>query len=194
MASLVVLLLFFSMVTHSSATWCVCKKGGNDKVLQMAIDYACGNGADCTQTHQGGRCYNPDTVIDHCNYAVNSYFQNKGQTPEACNFNGAAMVVTSDPSTNGCSYPASASGTIMTNGNTKTPGSTTVTAGSTTTSPYGNTPSNTGTLGGGIVPGMGSSGAGINTYVSHGIMLHQERTGLGFLTIMGSAFAMLLWG
>lgn len=76
----------------------MCKKGGNDKVLQMAIDYACGNGADCTQTHQGGKCFNPDTVYDHCNYAVNSYFQAKGQTPEACNFNGAAMVVSTDPS------------------------------------------------------------------------------------------------
>ncbi|KAM0060448.1 putative carbohydrate-binding X8 domain-containing protein, plant [Helianthus debilis subsp. tardiflorus] len=80
------------------ATWCVCKKGGNDKVLQMAIDWACGNGADCTQTHQGGKCYNPDTVIDHCNYAVNSYFQAKGQAPGSCDFNGAAMVTTTDPS------------------------------------------------------------------------------------------------
>ncbi|XP_071731553.1 PLASMODESMATA CALLOSE-BINDING PROTEIN 3-like [Rutidosis leptorrhynchoides] len=191
MATLVLLILLFFMVAHSSATWCVCKKGGNDKVLQMAIDYACGNGADCTQTHQGGRCYNPDTVIDHCNYAVNSYFQNKGQTPEACNFNGAAMVVTADPSYNGCSYPSSASGTTVTNGNTKAPGSTTVTTGGTTTNPYGNNPTNTGILGGGIGPGMGPSGAGINTDVSHGFMLYQERTSFGLLAIMGSAFVML---
>lgn len=82
----------------ATATWCVCKKGGQDKVLQEAIDYACGNGADCIQTHQGGKCFNPDTVMDHCNYAVNSYFQNKGQTPEACVFKGATMVTTTDPS------------------------------------------------------------------------------------------------
>ncbi|KAM0032975.1 putative carbohydrate-binding X8 domain-containing protein, plant [Helianthus debilis subsp. tardiflorus] len=90
--------IFNHVCVYIGGTWCVCKKGGNDKVLQMAIDWACGNGADCTQTHQGGKCYNPNTVIDHCNYAVNSYFQAKGQAPGSCDFNGAAMVTTSDPS------------------------------------------------------------------------------------------------
>ncbi|KAI3761287.1 hypothetical protein L1987_51699 [Smallanthus sonchifolius] len=198
MAALVLLLLIFSMISHSSGTWCVCKKGGDDKVLQMAIDYACGNGADCTQTHQGGRCYNPDTIIDHCNYAVNSYFQAKGQAPGSCDFKGAAMVTASDPSSNGCSYPSSASGMPVTNspGNTRTPSSTTMTPGGTTTSPYGNNPTNTGVLGGGIGPGMGPSGVGINTNtdLSNGFMIHQETTTFGFLTIMGLTVVMLLWG
>ncbi|XP_076903450.1 PLASMODESMATA CALLOSE-BINDING PROTEIN 2-like [Bidens hawaiensis] len=193
MATHLLILLIFSMVAHSSGTWCICKKGVNDKVLQMAIDYACGNGADCTQTHQGGRCYNPDTVIDHCNYAVNSYFQAKGQAPGSCDFNGAAMVTNSDPSSNGCSFPSSASGTTVTNSprNTRTPGSTTVTACGTTTSPYGNNPTNTGVLGGGIGSGVGP-GSGINTDLSHGFMLHHETN--TFLAIMGSTLVMLLWG
>ncbi|KAI3726846.1 hypothetical protein L1987_66652 [Smallanthus sonchifolius] len=187
MALHLLLLLIFSMVAHSSGTWCVCKKGGNEKVLQMAIDYACGNGADCTQTHQGGRCYNPDTIIDHCNYAVNSYFQAKGQAPGSCDFNGAAVVTTSDPSYNGCSYPSSASGMTNSPGNTRTPGSTTVTTGGTTTSPYGNNPTNTGVLGGGI-----GTGPGINNDISHGFMTHQETTTFRFLAIMGSTLVMLL--
>ncbi|PWA53173.1 X8 domain-containing protein [Artemisia annua] len=191
MAKLVVLLLMCSMVTYSSATWCVCKKGGNDKALQAALDWACGNGADCTQAHQGGKCFNPDTVIDHCSYAVNSYFQKKGQTPEACVFNGAAMVVTTDPSNNGCTYPSSASGTT-TNGNTNPSGSTTVTAGG-NSNQFGNNPTNTGVLGGGM-SGMGPSGNGINTNtdLSIGFRLHQEAISFGFLTIMGSALFMLL--
>ncbi|CAH1422424.1 unnamed protein product [Lactuca virosa] len=186
-------LLFSSMVAHSSASWCVCKKGGNDKVLQMAIDYACGNGADCTQTHQGGKCYNPDTVIDHCNYAVNSYFQNKRQAPEACVFNGAAMVVNVDPSANGCTYPTSASGsgTTMPGGNTRTPGSTTVTAsGGSTTTPYGNNPGNTGVLGGGVGSGLGPTGGGMNDVSGGG----RRRSFSMLVFVVGIIMVMILWG
>nr|XP_043606385.1 PLASMODESMATA CALLOSE-BINDING PROTEIN 2-like [Erigeron canadensis] len=187
MAALLISVLIFSMATHSSATWCVCKKGGDDKVLQQAIDYACGNGADCTQTHQGGKCFNPDTVMDHCNYAVNSYFQNKGQTAEACNFKGAAMVTTTDPSSNGCTYPTSASGTTGSTTNTHTPGSNPTTS-------FGNNPTNTGVLGGGM-GSLGPSASSMDTDVSHGGMMLRQRTNvLCSLAIMGAAIVMLTWG
>ncbi|KAJ0924041.1 putative X8 domain-containing protein [Helianthus annuus] len=178
MAALLVsmLIIIISMAAQSSATWCVCKKGGQDKVLQQAIDYACGNGADCTQTHQGGKCFNPDTILDHCNYAVNSYFQNKGQAPGSCDFSGAAMVTTTDPSANGCSYPTSASGST----NTRTPGSS-----------FGNTPSTTGGLGG----GMGNLGPSASDDISHGgVRLHQQTNIFGFLAIVVAGVVMLAWG
>ncbi|KAL8123056.1 hypothetical protein AgCh_011147 [Apium graveolens] len=102
-------LMFAMAVGHSSATWCVCKPGLNETVLQKSIDYACGSGADCTQIHQKGACYNPDTVPAHCNYAVNSYFQRKAQASGSCDFAGVAIISTSDPSVAGCVYPSSAS-------------------------------------------------------------------------------------
>ncbi|GKC59525.1 hypothetical protein Tco_1087123 [Tanacetum coccineum] len=79
------------------------------------------------------------------------------------------------------------------NGNTKPPGSTTVTAGG-NSNQFGNNPTNTGVLGGGIGSGMGPSGTGINTNtdMSIGFRLHQEAISFGFLTIMGSALFMLL--
>ncbi|KAL8124026.1 hypothetical protein AgCh_011871 [Apium graveolens] len=83
------------------ATWCVCKPGLNETVLQKSIDYACGSGADCTQIHQKGACYNPDTVPAHCNYAVNSYFQRKAQASGSCDFAGVAIISTSDPKFSG---------------------------------------------------------------------------------------------
>ncbi|GKB10400.1 plasmodesmata callose-binding protein 1-like protein [Tanacetum coccineum] len=183
MAALLVSMLIFSMAAHSSATWCVCKKGGADKVLQEAIDYACGNGADCTQTHQGGKCFNPDTVMDHCNYAVNSYFQNKGQSPEACVFKGATMVTTTDPSSNGCTYPTSAGG-----GSTL-PGTNPHSPGSTPTSSFGNNPSNTGVLGGGM-GGLGPSASSMDT--DRG--LRQQTNSCGVLAIVGAGILMLTWG
>ncbi|KVH99281.1 PLASMODESMATA CALLOSE-BINDING PROTEIN 2 [Cynara cardunculus var. scolymus] len=185
MAVLVVFMLILSMAAQSSGNWCVCKKGGQDKVLQEAIDYACGNGADCTQTHQGGKCFNPDTVIDHCNYAVNSYFQNKGQTPGTCDFKGATMVVTTDPSSNGCTFPSTASRTTGSTSPTTNTG-TTSSPGSTSTSSFGNNPSNNGgMLGGGMGGGLGPSASSMDTDVSHGV--GQETNILGLLLGMVGA-------
>lgn len=81
-----------------AANWCVCKDGVGDPVLQKALDYACGAGADCNPIHSNGPCYNPNTVKAHCSYAVNSYFQRKGQAQGSCDFSGSATVATTDPS------------------------------------------------------------------------------------------------
>ncbi|KAH9778136.1 plasmodesmata callose-binding protein 3 [Citrus sinensis] len=158
-----------------AANWCVCKDGVGDPVLQKALDYACGAGADCNPIHSNGPCYNPNTVKAHCSYAVNSYFQRKGQAQGSCDFSGSATVATTDPSTAGCSYPSSAStsGTTTTSPTTPvtgTPGTTTPTTTPSTTTPTTNTPGSTtpytttpstgtGVLGG-VGPGLGPSGSG----------------------------------
>lgn len=84
------------------ANWCVCKEGLGDAVWQKTLDYACGAGADCNPIHSNGGCFNPNTVKAHCNYAVNSYFQKKGQAQGSCDFAGTANPVTSDPSKPDC--------------------------------------------------------------------------------------------
>ncbi|KAJ7956459.1 PLASMODESMATA CALLOSE-BINDING PROTEIN 3-like [Quillaja saponaria] len=142
MAALALVVLLLAMTGHSSATWCVCKGGLGDAVLQKTLDYACGAGADCGPTHQGGGCFNPNTVKSHCDYAVNSYFQKKGQAQGSCDFSGTASISTSDPSIAGCSFPSSASNA----GTSTTPGSTTTTPSTTppsTTTPSTTTPSTT---------------------------------------------------
>ncbi|KAK8923710.1 Glucan endo-1,3-beta-glucosidase-like protein 3 [Platanthera zijinensis] len=65
--------------------------------LQKTIDYACGAGADCGPILQNGACYNPNTVLTHCSYAANSYYQRKGQAQGACDFSGTATLTTTDP-------------------------------------------------------------------------------------------------
>ena len=87
-------LIFFPI----GALYCVCKDGVGDQALQKAIDYACGAGADCTPILQNGACFQPNTVKDHCNYAVNSYFQRKGQAQGSCDFSGAATPSQTPPS------------------------------------------------------------------------------------------------
>ncbi|KAG7951462.1 hypothetical protein I3843_12G008300 [Carya illinoinensis] len=160
MAVVAFLVLIFAITDHSCATWCVCKKGLSDSVLQKSLDYACGAGADCNPIHQNGVCYLPNTVQDHCSYAVNSYFQRKGQAQGTCDFAGTASISTSDPSHSGCAYPSSVS-TAGTN-TTTTPPSTTTPSSTTTTSPYTATPST------GVLGGMGMGPPVMNTDYSHG--------------------------
>nr|GMC56368.1 plasmodesmata callose-binding protein 3 [Ipomoea batatas] len=115
MASLLFALLLLAMAGGilAGATWCVCKEMG-DSALQKTLDYACGAGADCNPIKPNGQCYNPNSVRAHCNYAVNSYFQKRGQAAGACDFASTASVTTSDPSVTGCVYPASARYDTMT--------------------------------------------------------------------------------
>ncbi|KAF5752056.1 hypothetical protein HS088_TW02G01076 [Tripterygium wilfordii] len=164
MAVLVFLVLLLSLTGHSSASYCLCKDGVGDQALQKAIDYACGAGADCTQILQNGPCYQPNTVKDHCNYAVNSYYQRKGQATGSCDFSGSATVSANPPTTaaSGCSYPSSASNTgtgtsTPTTSGTTPPTSTTPTTG---TTPSTSTTPTTGTTTTPSVFGTGTTGLG----------------------------------
>ncbi|CAN4124581.1 unnamed protein product [Withania somnifera] len=149
--SLILLLAFTGY--SSGANYCVCKDGVGDQVLQKNIDYACGNGADCTGILQNGPCYNPNTIKDHCSYAVNSYYQRKAATGASCDFSGSATLTATPPSsTNAACYQ-------NTGGNTGG-GTTTPSAPGTTTNPGIGTGTGTGT---GIGTGTGTNtGTGIN--------------------------------
>ncbi|KAG8366441.1 hypothetical protein BUALT_Bualt17G0080100 [Buddleja alternifolia] len=148
------LVLLLAMAAHSDATYCVCNSGVSESVLQSNIDYACGAGADCSAISQNGACFNPNTVRDHCNYAVNSYYQRKGQVPGSCDFHGSATVTANPPSSvgSGCVYqssPSNGGGTT-----TPTPGTSTPTPGTSTPTPGTSTPTpGTGTP----TPGMGGT-------------------------------------
>ncbi|KAK4750450.1 hypothetical protein SAY87_003932 [Trapa incisa] len=90
MVLLVVAVLVLAISHGSSATWCTCKEGLSEAVLQKTLDYACGAGADCNPIKQNGVCFQPNTVRAHCSYAVNSYYQKKGQAAGSCDFAGTA--------------------------------------------------------------------------------------------------------
>ncbi|XP_072988375.1 PLASMODESMATA CALLOSE-BINDING PROTEIN 2-like [Typha latifolia] len=126
MAALLYVVLMLAMLDGSDAAWCVCRSDQSDTALQKTLDYACGAGADCSPLLQNGACYNPNTVKAHCSYAANSYYQRKGRVQGSCDFGGTATATSTDPSSGGCTYPATSSpaGT-STPTTTNTPGSTT---------------------------------------------------------------------
>ncbi|KAL6529309.1 hypothetical protein OROGR_014932 [Orobanche gracilis] len=145
--------LILTMAGSSDANYCVCKTGSSDLVLQKNIDYACGVGADCAQIQQNGPCYNPNTVKDHCDYAVNSYYQKRGQAVGSCDFLGTATVTATAPSTaSGCAYPS-----VPSTGGTPIPGTPSSGSPPTTGTPtIVGTPS-VGTPGSGGTPNIGGT-------------------------------------
>ena len=148
------LLLLAVSITGSDAEWCVCRSDANETALQETLDYACGQGADCAPVATGGSCHSPDSVVAHCSYAVNSYYQRSSQTKGAtCDFGGTATLSSADPSSGTCKYPATASAAGTSTGN----GTATGTGTGTNTSSPGSTNPATPGMGGSFTTPIGSA-------------------------------------
>ncbi|KAF7816330.1 glucan endo-1,3-beta-glucosidase 2 [Senna tora] len=92
----------------TNQTYCIAKDGADPKMLQAALDWACGPGkVDCSPLLQGEPCYEPDNVIAHANFAFDTYFHKMGKSSDACDFKGVATISTSDPSHGSCLFPGS---------------------------------------------------------------------------------------
>ncbi|XP_059669290.1 classical arabinogalactan protein 9-like [Cornus florida] len=78
--------------------WCVAKPAVPDPIIQEAMNYACGSGADCDSIQPSGSCFEPNTVLAHASYAFNSYWQRTKVAGGTCDFGGAAILVSVDPS------------------------------------------------------------------------------------------------
>uniref|UniRef100_A0A7C9AUR5 glucan endo-1,3-beta-D-glucosidase n=1 Tax=Opuntia streptacantha TaxID=393608 RepID=A0A7C9AUR5_OPUST len=92
----------------TNQTYCVAKEGADPKMLQAALDWACGPGkVDCSPLLQGQHCYEPDNVVAHANYAFDAYYHQMGMAAGTCYFNGVATITTTDPSHGSCIFPGS---------------------------------------------------------------------------------------
>lgn len=93
---------------NANQTYCVAGDGVDLKVLQAALDWACGPGrANCSEIQPGESCFQPNNVKNHASYAFDSYYQSQGMSPGSCDFKGVAMITTTDPSRGSCIFPGS---------------------------------------------------------------------------------------
>ncbi|XP_022848306.1 extensin-like [Olea europaea var. sylvestris] len=90
--------------TSSTTLWCVAKPSVPDPIIQEAMNYACGAGADCDQIQPSGSCFQPNTLFAHASYAFNSFWQRTKVAGGTCEFGGTSILVTIDPSYNGCHF------------------------------------------------------------------------------------------
>ncbi|XP_018510470.1 PLASMODESMATA CALLOSE-BINDING PROTEIN 1-like isoform X2 [Brassica rapa] len=153
------LFLLLALTTSSNATYCLCKDGTEDNALQASIDYVCGK-LDCNPILDKGACYQPNTIKSHCDWAVNSYFQNVAQAPGSCDFSGTATT-SQNPSpylVTGCVYPSSASSAGSPPSTTPPTGTTPTTNGTGGFTPFPGTPPAFGPTGtGGFTPSKAAS-------------------------------------
>ncbi|CAI8606431.1 unnamed protein product [Vicia faba] len=88
---------------NSNIAWCVPKPGLTDVQLQANLDYACGQGIDCSSIQPGGACFEPNTLANHAAYAMNLFYHT-GQNPLTCDFSQTATLTSNNPSYNSCVY------------------------------------------------------------------------------------------
>lgn len=87
----------------TAMVWCVAKANLSDAMLQGALDWVCGplpsqGQVNCGPVQSGQSCFLPDTLFNHASWAFNVYFQNHNASNEACDFQGTADQVYTDPS------------------------------------------------------------------------------------------------
>ncbi|KAK6136768.1 hypothetical protein DH2020_029481 [Rehmannia glutinosa] len=85
-------------IPSPAAGWCVPRPGISDAQLQANLDYACGQGIDCSPIQPGGPCFEPTTVLSHAAYAMNLLYQSAGRNPWNCDFMQTATLTSINPS------------------------------------------------------------------------------------------------
>ncbi|KAJ3681219.1 hypothetical protein LUZ60_015708 [Juncus effusus] len=96
---------------YKGPLWCVTKRGRvNETLIQNAVSYACEQASNiCKAVQKGGKCFEPNSLKAHANWAFNSYWQQFRKIGGTCSFNGLAVLTTKDPSYGSCKFPSSLS-------------------------------------------------------------------------------------
>ncbi|KAI3847660.1 hypothetical protein MKX03_008838 [Papaver bracteatum] len=86
------------------ATYCVSKSfGANLDSMAAALSLTCGV-VDCSVLQPGSPCFEPESLAAHASYAFNLYYQKNNRITGSCDFNGTAMITSTNPSHGTCMF------------------------------------------------------------------------------------------
>ncbi|XP_059664685.1 PLASMODESMATA CALLOSE-BINDING PROTEIN 1-like [Cornus florida] len=102
--ALIFLSSFLQKSDGHNEVWCIADEQIPEDVVQTALDWACGNGADCSKIQVNQPCFFPNTVRDHASFAFNNYYQNFKHTGGDCYFSAASIITNFDPSHDSCKF------------------------------------------------------------------------------------------
>ncbi|PHU10000.1 putative glucan endo-1,3-beta-glucosidase A6 [Capsicum chinense] len=92
---------------YKGKIWCVVGRKANAKELVGALTFACGQGnRTCDEIRPGGKCYKPNSLVLHANYAFSSYWAQFKSSGGTCYFNGLAIPTKRNPSYGSCKFPS----------------------------------------------------------------------------------------
>lgn len=92
---------------YKGKIWCAVAEGANRTALGGALSYACGQGnRTCDPIQPGGKCYKPNSLINHASYAFSSYWSQFKKSGGTCYFSGLAVQTAHDPSYGLCKFPS----------------------------------------------------------------------------------------
>ncbi|KMZ65093.1 CBM43-containing protein [Zostera marina] len=111
---LIISMFFYLMVSSVGGTkihvindklWCVAKDNASDDVLQKGLDWVCSQDAsDCRTIQDGQSCYIPNTLKNHASVAFHNHWKKHKGNVLTCDFNSAAKITNTDPSSGSCQY------------------------------------------------------------------------------------------
>ncbi|KAI3925122.1 hypothetical protein MKW98_009772 [Papaver atlanticum] len=85
-------------------TYCVAKSfGANMDSMAAALSWTCGV-VDCSILQPGSPCFEPDSLAAHASFAFNLYYQKNNRMNGSCDFNGTAMITSTNPSHGTCMF------------------------------------------------------------------------------------------
>eukprot|EP00759_Apiculatamorpha_spiralis_P027704 PhF_6_TR30429/c0_g1_i1/m.44662 len=82
---------------------CIANRQSSPDQLGGALSWVCGGNIDCAPINAGGKDFYPNTLLTHCDWAFNTYYEaHSSQGPGACAFGGTANLVQCDTTCKTC--------------------------------------------------------------------------------------------